>query len=252
MNKEKISKFLQQLRTEKKITQETLAEKLGVNSKSISKYETGSTLPDLETFVKYCEIFDVTLYEISKGEKLKENKYNVKDFLINRHTLRKMKYKKTLICAILLFFISITIYCYIFTITNYKSIERYEIKSINEHIKINGYYFTNVYYKEMIINGININNTITKAKEKVNYIKYEARYEGQTIFSHIMKNDNIITLREALSKYQPLLYSNNKKIKKFDDNDEISLIIYYGIDEPDKFVEIKLKFEKLYSNYKIY
>ena len=41
MNQEKIGKFISECRREKQITQEQLAEQLGVTSKSVSKWETG-------------------------------------------------------------------------------------------------------------------------------------------------------------------------------------------------------------------
>ena len=41
MNQEKIGNFISECRREKQMTQEQLAEKLGVTSKSISKWETG-------------------------------------------------------------------------------------------------------------------------------------------------------------------------------------------------------------------
>ncbi len=41
MNQEKIGKFIAKLRKEKKLTQEELAEKLNVNSRTISRWETG-------------------------------------------------------------------------------------------------------------------------------------------------------------------------------------------------------------------
>ena len=43
MNQEKIGKFICELRKEKKLTQEQLAEKLGVTDKSISLWENGRT-----------------------------------------------------------------------------------------------------------------------------------------------------------------------------------------------------------------
>ena len=49
MNMERIGSFLKDLRKEKGITQEQLAEKLGVSSRTISRWETGSNLPDLDS-----------------------------------------------------------------------------------------------------------------------------------------------------------------------------------------------------------
>ena len=41
MNQEKIGKFIAKCRKEKKLTQEQLAEKLGITYKAISKWECG-------------------------------------------------------------------------------------------------------------------------------------------------------------------------------------------------------------------
>ncbi len=47
MNQEKIGKFISELRKENNMTQEQLAEKMGVTDKSISRWENGKTMPDL-------------------------------------------------------------------------------------------------------------------------------------------------------------------------------------------------------------
>lgn len=47
MNQIKIGSFLKELRKEKELTQEQLAEQLNVSNRSVSRWETGSTLPDI-------------------------------------------------------------------------------------------------------------------------------------------------------------------------------------------------------------
>ena len=47
MNQQAIGQFLKELRKEKGITQENLAEMLNVSNRSISRWENGKTLPDL-------------------------------------------------------------------------------------------------------------------------------------------------------------------------------------------------------------
>ena len=49
MNK-KIGAFIQQLRKENTLTQEQLAEKLGVSNRSVSRWENGTTYPDMVMF----------------------------------------------------------------------------------------------------------------------------------------------------------------------------------------------------------
>ena len=47
----KIGTFLQELRKEKGLTQEQLAEQLGVARRTVSRWETGANMPDLDILV---------------------------------------------------------------------------------------------------------------------------------------------------------------------------------------------------------
>ncbi len=51
MNQEKIGLFLKRLRNEKGLTQEELAEKLYVNSRSVSRWENARTMPDFDVLI---------------------------------------------------------------------------------------------------------------------------------------------------------------------------------------------------------
>ena len=75
MDQEKIGKFIAELRKEKNITQEQLAEKLGVTSKSISRWENGRTMPDYTLLKDLCNDLDININELLSGEKIKENDY---------------------------------------------------------------------------------------------------------------------------------------------------------------------------------
>lgn len=56
----KLAERLLILRRERGLTQEEVAEKIGVSNKTYSKWETGSTSPDIETLVRLAEAFSVT------------------------------------------------------------------------------------------------------------------------------------------------------------------------------------------------
>ena len=45
-------------RKQQKITQEELAERLFVSRQTVSRWENDSTLPDVETLVRLCEVFN--------------------------------------------------------------------------------------------------------------------------------------------------------------------------------------------------
>ena len=53
------------LRTARGLSQEGLAERLGVSRQSVSKWETGAAVPDLERLMKLCDLFGVSLDELT-------------------------------------------------------------------------------------------------------------------------------------------------------------------------------------------
>ena len=73
MDQIKIGAFLKELRREKGITQEQLADELGVSGRTISRWETGSNMPDISLLVEIAEFFDVSIPEIIKGERKSED-----------------------------------------------------------------------------------------------------------------------------------------------------------------------------------
>lgn len=79
MNQLVIGKFISQKRREKNLTQEQLAEKLGVSNKTISKWETGKCLPDYTIIKVLCEELDITIAEFMDGEEAKEKSFRAYD-----------------------------------------------------------------------------------------------------------------------------------------------------------------------------
>ena len=73
MDQKKIGSFLKELRKEKNLTQEQAAEKLGVSSRTISRWETGTYMPDISILVEIAEMFGVDVREIIDGERMKED-----------------------------------------------------------------------------------------------------------------------------------------------------------------------------------
>ena len=72
IDQEKIGGFLRDLRKEKGQTQEEIAEKFGVSSKSVSRWETGKSLPDLVNLVELADYYEVDIKEIIDGERKSE------------------------------------------------------------------------------------------------------------------------------------------------------------------------------------
>ncbi len=72
MDQRKVGQFLKTLRKEKNITQEVLAETLNVSSRTVSRWETGSNMPDISLLVELSEFYQVSISEIIDGERKSE------------------------------------------------------------------------------------------------------------------------------------------------------------------------------------
>lgn len=64
--------FLQELRKEKGLTQEQLAERTGVARRTVSRWETGNNLPDLDILIELSDFYNTDLREIINGERKSE------------------------------------------------------------------------------------------------------------------------------------------------------------------------------------
>lgn len=73
MDQKKSGLFLRELRKEKQLTQEQLAERFGVTSRSVSRWETGSNMPDLSILVELADFYDVDIRDIIDGERKGED-----------------------------------------------------------------------------------------------------------------------------------------------------------------------------------
>lgn len=69
MDQVKAGRFIKALRTEKGLTQEQLAERFGVTRRSVSRWETGSNLPELDILLEMTDFFGVGLRELLLGER---------------------------------------------------------------------------------------------------------------------------------------------------------------------------------------
>ena len=72
MNQIKIGEFLKELRKEKGLSQEQLAEQFNVSRRSVSRWETGKNMPDISLLVEIAEFYDTSIPEIINGERKSE------------------------------------------------------------------------------------------------------------------------------------------------------------------------------------
>ncbi|SEL36018.1 Transcriptional regulator, contains XRE-family HTH domain [Butyrivibrio sp. ob235] len=73
MDQQKIGSFLKELRKGKSLTQEQLAEQFGVSSRTVSRWENGNNMPDIDLLIELSDYYEVDLREILNGERKSEN-----------------------------------------------------------------------------------------------------------------------------------------------------------------------------------
>lgn len=125
MNQEKIGKFIARCRKEKKLTQEQLAEKLGVTSKSISRWENGNTMPDLSLFNPLCEMLQITVNDLMSGEFVDNNNSvnTLGENLINMVSELEIKKKKRIRILFLVLVLISVIFVSVLCFYNYYEID---------------------------------------------------------------------------------------------------------------------------------
>ncbi len=108
MNQEKIGKFIAKNRKDKGLTQEALAEKLGISTNAVSKWERGLSFPDVSLFKKLCSELDISIEELINGEKSKSTESKDKAIIASleeKTKIEKKSKKKIIILSIFILLI---------------------------------------------------------------------------------------------------------------------------------------------------
>ncbi|MBR6476722.1 MAG: helix-turn-helix domain-containing protein [Lachnospiraceae bacterium] len=83
MDQIKIGEFLKELRKEHNLSQEQLAERFNVSSRSISRWENGNTMPDISVMIELADFYDIDIRDLLRGERKSEQMdENLKETLV--------------------------------------------------------------------------------------------------------------------------------------------------------------------------
>ena len=194
MNQEKIGKFILDLRKEKNMTQNELADKLGITDRAISKWENGRGMPDLSLLMPLCEILGISINELLSGEKLNKQNYQEKleENFINTidYTDKKIKRIKKvfiIILSVILTIIAIIIILFTIDINRMKK---------NKQVLFSNFLFRNwgySYIQPVNIQDSKIENTIRDyliKKSDNEYNKYENEKTFISIKIYLIKEKN--------------------------------------------------------------
>ena len=73
MDMKKTGNLLKELRKQKSWTQEQLAEQLNVSGRTVSRWETGNNMPDLDVLIELADLYEIDIRELIDGERKSEN-----------------------------------------------------------------------------------------------------------------------------------------------------------------------------------
>jgi len=260
MDQIKFGKFLSSLRNEKQLTQEQLAEKLHVGSKTISKWECGNTIPDFETLISISKEFDISLYELSECEKIKDKTITKKDIvrIVDKKHLNKIRRRKKLMITSIIVLILISIMSLTYTITNFNTTKIYTIESINKNFTVHGTYTKAKDYSVFSITKVDyIGEDYDLIETKVSNYEYEIFNNNTRIYSYEQNNPKIteIIANDIFSKINILIDSKTHNTQLINDNDNLTLFVSY-LDKENKNqnnnIEIKLKLIENFVNNQLY
>ncbi len=238
MNQEKIGKYIAEKRKERKLTQQELAERLGVTNRSVSNWENGKNMPDLSLFKPLCQELDISINDLMSGEKIDKKNYidaleeNVVNMVSSLESKRKRKMRFlliSLITAIILFIIVRCFYVYYEIDVKYDNrVMSCEIKEKELAFTINGQSTLNTYYTSKEIG----NKQIYFFHSTINlYNKRRSNWEYSQSMARLLDGKDV----QFESQYTLELTSD--KIKAYYTDKSISEINRANEKELEKIIE---------------
>ena len=214
MNQEKIGKFILELRREKNMTQQELADKIGVTDRAISKWENGRGMPDLSLMIPLCKELDITINELISGEKIEKKDYQSKleenivktiDYT-NRRIINKDKIFKIVVGTIITIILIIGLMFFV------------DVKRMNNNDPVIfstwGFKYTPTvdFHEEEIISGVE-NYLLEKSESKPKQYKNEKSFVG--IRTYLIKEKNNHKLYNVYAwVLEEKYYLENNEIKQ--------------------------------------
>lgn len=244
MDPEKIGKFICQLRKEKNLSQYQLADMIPISRQGVSKWERGVTTPDPQTLLQLSEMFDVSINELLKGERLQTN--TIEDLEQTTLSILDQSNKKTKIIkkitAISIIIITVLLLAFLsyYFINSYNSTKVYTIYGSSKNFST--------------ADGLMI---ITKEKMymKLGWLKNRNEYDIKNIRLYYTTNNKTTTMVEDSDIGNIIIKENIGYYEKIKESQlgNISKDIYLEITyDDDKTEVIKLKFVQNFSNNKLF
>ena len=234
MNLEKTGKLIRELRKEKNMTQEVLANKLNIGREAVSKWENGKCLPDISIFPQLSKELGITVNELIYGERETENnKKEIATIPLNIYS-EKNKIKKALIIISVLCIVLIISFLIYYFISTYNSIHVYTFNYSNNQINITDGILVQTNDRIFFDLG-----TIISDDKKVERLKlyYIDGHQNEVLIQEV--DDNKITFND---------YKGYNAYVDFENLAYIFSNMYLEIQFEDEQLVVPVHFSKTFSN----
>lgn len=228
------------IRQERKLTQKEIGDIIGVSDRTISKWENGTTVPDLCQIRNICKKLEISPSLLIKSEKkLRDNITNLRRGI--GKILNYILHNIFLITFILVFILLL-----LYFINNYNSIKIYDLKYNSENISFeNGYLFRTKVTNILIINDI-----------KINKIKYNPIDTKVKLYTFVNGDKKIIYTSENLNNIYIEENKSGSDLLSKDVIESIKQNLYLLIETKDENnniynYECQITFKEKYNNNKL-
>lgn len=228
------------IRQERKLTQKEIGDIIGVSDRTISKWENGTTVPDLCQIRNICKKLEISPSLLIKSEKkLSDNITNLRRKM--GKILNYILHNIFLITFILVFMLLL-----LYFINNYNSIKIYDLKYNSENISFeNGYLFKTKVTNILIINDI-----------KINKIKYNPIDTKVKLYTLVNGDKKIIYTSENLNNIYIEENKSGADLLSKDVIESIKQNLYLLIETTDENnneynYECQITFKEKYNNNKL-
>lgn len=234
MDLNKVGTFIANLRKEKDLTQAKLGEMLGVNDKTVSRWETGKNAPDISILNDLSEKLDISVKELLNGERNLEKDINIEALKYYNNRGKK----RILISAIIAVLIILLLSILFFSINKYNQYKVFKVYSSNSNLNLEGIVVLNPYRNIIVLRNIEYSDynegTTDEISSKSYYVKLLSN--DKIIKNEIYNFDKEMTLRDFLETYT--LYVD-ESLKNSEDLILLdNLILYIEYKENDKIQDI--------------
>ena len=236
----KFANTIYSIRRDRNLTQKDLADLIGVSDRTISKWENGTTVPDLCQIRNICKKLEISPSLLIKSEK------KFKDDM----SFIKMKLGKALNYLIhnifLIGFIIAFILLLIYFINNFNSVKIYDLKYDSDKVSFeNGYFLKTKVTNILVINDIRINK-----------IKYEPTEINLELYTYVNGDKKILYKADNLNSIFIEENKSNTDLLSKDTIENIKRNLYLTIETRDEQnrvykYECKLTFKEKFNNNKL-